>query len=116
MRIDLHQHLWPTPFIAALRQRSAPPLLHGWTLELDGEPAFAVDPRAHDSTRRAADADDDLVCLSPAVSLGIDRLPAAETDRLAAAWLEGALALPAPFRAWATARTPRALEEALAGG
>ena len=42
---------------------------------------------------------------------GLDRLPAAEVEELAEAWLEGALELPAPFRAWALAgcraRPPR---------
>jgi hypothetical protein len=119
MRVDLHQHLWPEPFIAALRGRRAPPRLEGWTLLLAGEPPMAVDPAAHDPAARAATAaadGDDLVCLSPAASLGIDRLPAAEADALAEAWLEGALALPGPYCAWAQARTPAALEAALHAG
>ena len=48
MSIDLHQHLWPAPFLGALRARRHPPRLDGWTLELAGEPPFAVDPAAHD--------------------------------------------------------------------
>ena len=119
MQIDLHQHLWPAPFVAALRARRAPPRLDGWTLLLAGEPPLVFDPATHDAAARAALAADDgadLVCISPAASLGIDRLPAAEADTLADAWLEGALALPTPFAAWTPARTPAALEDALAAG
>src|SRR5215212_6089252 len=119
MRIDLHQHLWPAPFVAALRDRRTPPRLDGWLLEVAGARPYDVDPTAHDPAARAqlaAATGEDVVCLSPAVSLGTDRLPPAEADRLADAWLEGALALPAPFCTWAAARTPRALEDALAAG
>ncbi len=119
MPTDLHQHLWPAPFVAALRARREPPRLDGWTLLLAGEPPLVFDPATHDPAARAALAADDgadLVCVSPAASLGIDRLPAADADALADAWLEGALALPAPFAAWTPARTPAALEDALAAG
>ena len=30
--IDLHQHLWPEPFVDRLRARSRTPYLRGWTL------------------------------------------------------------------------------------
>jgi 6-methylsalicylate decarboxylase len=119
LRIDLHQHFWPEPFVAALRARSAPPRLVDWTLLLEGEPPFAVDPAAHDPAARTALAaadGTDLVCLSPAASLGIDRLPDAEADALTAAWLEGTLALAAPFVPWAPARTAAALDDALRAG
>jgi 6-methylsalicylate decarboxylase len=119
VRVDIHQHLWPEPFLAALRARSAPPRLAGWTLWLDGEAPLEIDPAAHDPAARAALAardGDDVVCVSPAASLGIDRAPTAEADALAAAWHEGALALPAPFRVWAAARTAAALDDALGAG
>jgi hypothetical protein len=104
--IDVHQHLWPRPFLDALRARRGPPRLDGWTLELGGEPPYAVDPAAHDPDARAGLAQTDgveVVCVAPSAALGIDRLPAAEADELAAAWLDGALALGGPFRVWATA-------------
>jgi hypothetical protein len=123
MATDLHQHLWPAPFLAALRARRRPPRLDGWTLELPGEAPFAIDPADHDLERRAggARADDlELVCIAPSAALGLDRLPAAEAAEVAAAWHAGALALPAPFRAWAMAGLdepdPAALRDALARG
>ena len=34
MPLDIHQHLWPSSFVAALRARRTPPNLDGWTLHL----------------------------------------------------------------------------------
>jgi hypothetical protein len=123
MTIDLHQHVWPAPFLGALRARRRAPRLDGWTLELPGERPYAVDPADHDVDARATLAIDeglDVACVMPSASLGIDRLPAPEADALTAAWLEGALALPAPFRAWAGAGLedpdPDALQVALDRG
>jgi hypothetical protein len=123
MPVDLHQHLWPAPFLAALRTRRRPPRLDGWTLELPGEAPFAVDPAAHDRSARAALADADgldLVCVAASAALGIDRLPAAEAAELAGAWLDGALELGEPFAVWAAAGLeqpdPAALRSALDRG
>jgi hypothetical protein len=106
MSVDIHQHLWPAPFIEALRARRSRPRLDGWDLHLPGEPAYAVAPAQHDPAARAelAAADGhELVCIAPSAVLGLDRLPPAQAAELAEAWLEGALALPAPFRPWALA-------------
>jgi 6-methylsalicylate decarboxylase len=106
MIADVHQHLWPPEFLAALRARPAPPRLRGWTLELPGEAPLAVDPAAHDPAARAAQAAADgleLVCVAPSAALGLDRLPAGAARPLAEAWLAGALALGPPFRVWASA-------------
>jgi hypothetical protein len=119
MRTDLHQHLWPVPFLTALRARRTAPRLVGWRLELPGERACEIDPAAHDAEARAALAaadGDELVCVAPSASCGFDRLPGEDVAELAEAWLEGALALPAPFRAWALPAGPEALEDALARG
>src|SRR4051794_26676745 len=116
MTVDLHQHLWPAPFLRALRARPRPPRLDGWTLELEGEPPFRVDPAAHDvgaRTEQALAEGLELVAVAPSAVLGIDRLPEAEGRALADAWLEGALELPAPFRAWAPATGRAALQDAL---
>jgi hypothetical protein len=120
MPIDIHQHLWPAPFVAALRARRTPPRLDGWTLHLPGERAYAIDPAQHEPERRAAQDDAELILLAPSAACGFDRLPADEAAELAAAWHEGALNLPAPFRAWAMAGTQEpdaaALQAALDAG
>src|SRR5687768_13333761 len=106
MSVDLHQHLWPAPFLAALRARRSGPRMVGWELHLPSERTCPVDPADHDPEARAALAaadGDELVCLAPSAALGLDRLPPAQAEELAVAWLEGALALPAPFRPWAMA-------------
>ena len=57
MQVDLHQHLWPEPFVAALHRRRSPPLLRGAgrhpRLEMRHEPACTIDLDAHDPGRRA---------------------------------------------------------------
>jgi hypothetical protein len=123
MSFDLHQHLWPAPFVEALRARRTGPRLEGWTLHLPGERAVAIDPAAHDPEVRAGRAavdGDEVVCVAPSAALGLDRLPPEPAAELAEAWLEGALDLPAPFHAWATAGIqapdPPALADALARG
>lgn len=106
MAVDVHQHLWPREFADLLRERTAAPRLDGWTLHLDGEPPHPVDPAAHDPAARAALARADgltaaLVSLSS--PLGVEWLPPAEAAPLLAAYHDGALRLPEPFRAWAAA-------------
>src|SRR5215211_3637810 len=123
MLIDLHQHLWPERLLSALRARRTAPRLDGSLLLLPGERACAIDPFDHDPEARAALAaaeGDELVCIAPSAALGLDRLPPGEAAELAVAWLDGALALPAPFRAWAMAGIhdpdPDALRQALERG
>ncbi len=120
---DVHQHLWPPPFVEALRRRANPPRLDGWTLHLAGEPPYDVDPAAHDVDKRAAVEREhgfDRVMISPSSPLGIERLAAAEAVPLLDAWHQGVRALPEPFRAWAAATTreiePTGLAAALDGG
>jgi hypothetical protein len=102
---DVHQHVWPQALLDALRRRSQPPRLRGWTLELAGEPAYETDPADHDVGARAelARADGvDRVLVSLSSALGIESLPGAEGAELLAAWHDGARELPAPFDAWAS--------------
>jgi hypothetical protein len=104
--VDIHQHLWPESLIAALRARSTPPRLRGWTLELAGEGEYAVDPGAHDADDRAELARSDgldLALVSLSSPLGIESLTPAEAGDLIDAYHDGALALPEPFGAWAAA-------------
>lgn len=104
---DIHQHLWPEAFIAALTWRRTPPLIRrsdsGWVLRLSDEPEYEFDPRDHDpDARRALLARDGidraLICLSS--PLGIEVLPREEADPLLAAYNAGVLELGAPFGAW----------------
>ena len=123
MSVDLHQHVWPEPFLDALRARRSGPRLDGWELHLPGERTCAIDPAYHDAEARGALAaadGDEVVCVAPSAALGLDRLAPAEAEEFAAAWLDGALALPRPFRAWAMAGIrdpdPAALRDALERG
>jgi 6-methylsalicylate decarboxylase len=103
---DVHQHLWTREFLDALRARSRPPALDEWTLRLNGEPDFEVDPQAHDvAARRDLAAGDgvDLVLVSLSSPLGIEWLPPDEASVLLDAYHSGARGLPAPFRSWAAA-------------
>ncbi|MGK5553005.1 amidohydrolase [Actinomadura kijaniata] len=116
--IDVHQHLWGPPLVAALRARRTPPFLHGWTLHLAGEPPYEVNPTDHDPAGRAALARADgldraLVSLS--TPLGVEWLPPAEARPLLDAYHEGAAALPEPFGAWAAANVAEIDARAVAG-
>ena len=104
--VDVHQHLWPAGLIDALRARRRPPCMHGWTLELAGEPDCEIDPAAHDVDRRAAQAWEDgldIALVSLSSPLGIESLPANEAADLLAAYHDGVLGLPGSFGGWAAA-------------
>lgn len=106
MATDVHQHVWGGAFIDALRRRTTAPRLDGWTLHLTGEPPFAVDPADHDLAARSALAESDgfsRVLTSLSSPLGVEWLPPEDAAPLLAAYHEDALALPAPFGAWAAA-------------
>lgn len=120
--VDVHAHLWPQAFVEALRRRTAPPYLDGWTLHLPGEPAYAVDPADHDVAARLArePADRAVVGVSLSAPLGIETLPEPAATELLEAWHTGARDLPAPFAAWASCVLPDPdldlLAEHLSGG
>lgn len=108
MAIDIHQHLWPEPLLAALARRPSAPRLRreasGWVLEAPGEAPAVVDLADHDPVRRRARVDGDgleraYVALSS--PLGIEALPRGEAEPLLDAWHVGAAALPDGFGAWA---------------
>ena len=89
---DVHQHLWPEAFVAALRLRRTPPLLDGAELETR-EGRFVVDLAEHgpDSRLRALDRDGiDVAVLSLQPSLALDELAPDERGALEGAWIEGA--------------------------
>jgi 6-methylsalicylate decarboxylase len=89
--VDLHQHLWPPGFVAALRGRTHPPLVDGDRL-VTREGRFPWQAEDHDPARRLADMDRDgidraVLCLQP--SLGLEALPEEERDALERAWIDG---------------------------
>ncbi len=107
MKIDIHQHLWTEPLVAALEQRTELPFVrdeHGLTvLFLAGERPYVIDLDSEAPARRAALVEQDgldraLLCLSS--PLGIESLPRARAQPLLDAYHEGALALGDPFGVW----------------
>ncbi len=92
MRVDVHQHLWPPPFVEALRRRTRPPRLEGSTLAL-AEGSYEIDLAAHDLAVRLGVLDRvgvDLAIVSLQPTLGLRALPQEERDELAAVWEAGA--------------------------
>jgi predicted TIM-barrel fold metal-dependent hydrolase len=101
--IDVHQHIWPIEFIEALRRRRTSPRMVDWTLLLDGEPPYEVQPADHDlAARRVLETGTALALVSLSCALGIEGLPRDEAIGLIDAWHEGIRVLPEPFRGWAS--------------
>jgi 6-methylsalicylate decarboxylase len=107
MRVDVHQHLWTEPLVAALEQRSELPFVrreHGLTvLFLGGERPYVLDMPSEAPAGRAALVERDgldraLVCLSS--PLGIESLPRAQAEPLLDAYHDGAHALDHRFGVW----------------
>jgi hypothetical protein len=91
--VDMHQHLWPPSFTAALRSRSEAPCLRGDELHTV-EGRFPFDAAAHDpeARLRALDRDGiDTAVLSLQPSLGIEALSDTERSELETVWSEGVL-------------------------
>jgi hypothetical protein len=87
---DLHQHLWPAPFIAALRERRTAPRLAESEL-VTAEGSFLVDLGDHDPEPRLRALDRaglDVAVLSLQPSLGLDALPEKERLQLEEVWSE----------------------------
>jgi 6-methylsalicylate decarboxylase len=88
---DVHQHLWPEAFIAALRERSTPPFLAGGELTtLEG--SFPVDLGGHDVGTRARALDRDgigVAVLSLQTSLGLASLSEEDRHALEEIWVAG---------------------------
>jgi predicted TIM-barrel fold metal-dependent hydrolase len=112
MLIDCHQHLWPEALVEALRRRDAFPYLRDWTLYLEGENPYQVDPAAHDVGRRRA-AETGRVLLSLSSPLGIEQAP--DGAALIDVWHASALELPDPFHLWAAASVHSPDPDGLAG-
>ena len=92
---DIHQHLWPKGFVAALRTRTTPPTLDGEQLTTR-EGRFEIALADHDLAGRvqALDRDEvDVAVVSLQTSLGLEALPEGERVELEEAWVEGTRAL-----------------------
>ena len=92
---DVHQHLWPESFIAALRARKSPPFLTGSEL-VTSEGRFELDLDSHAVGTRLRALDDDgvdVAVLSLQPSLGLDLIEPDECHGLEEAWVEGMRAL-----------------------
>ncbi len=88
---DVHQHLWPESFVAALRERTAPPSLDGAELTtLEGR--HPVDLGDHELVRRIRTLDRDgigVAVLSLQTSLGLESLPDEDRHGLEEIWVGG---------------------------
>jgi predicted TIM-barrel fold metal-dependent hydrolase len=93
---DVHQHLWPEQFVAALAARQDPPRLRGSVLELARQGWLEVDLEAYGLDARLRSLDEaglDAAVVSLAPSLELDDLPQAEAESLFAAYHDGILEL-----------------------
>jgi predicted TIM-barrel fold metal-dependent hydrolase len=105
---DIHQHLWPEPFLAALARRRRPPRLMrgdgGWTLRMHGERDWPVETADHDAARRIELLDAhglERALVAPSTPLGIEALAPDDSRPLLEAYHAGVAELPPRFAAWA---------------
>ena len=109
MRIDVHQHLWSEPLVAALAQRTSAPCVRrdgqAWRLRLPAEAPCTIDVAGDAPDRRAVllaldGVDAALIALSTA--LGVEGLPRDEAFELLAAYEQGVHQLPGECGWWAS--------------
>ena len=103
MRIDVHQHLWTEPLLAALAQRTTPPFARGATIHTPGEAPVTIDlDGERPAARRALLARDgmDRAIIAISSPIGIEALPRPQAAPLIDAYLRGVLAAGEPFMAW----------------
>jgi len=78
----VHRHIWPEQLLEALRRRTSPPCLRGWTLCLhDGE--YLVEADAYGPDRCIADLERDgidVAIVSCPPTLGLDRVSDEEAE------------------------------------
>jgi len=115
IKIDVHQHIWTEPLVAALAERSELPFVRreqGLTvLFLAGERPYVIDLSSERPASRAALVEQDgldraLLCLSS--PLGIEALPRAQSRPLIDAYHDSALSLGGPFGVWGAVALDRA--------
>jgi hypothetical protein len=104
---DVHQHLWPEGFVAALATRAEAPSVRrdgrGWLVRVPGEPDSPFGPAAHDPAVRArglhaGGLDRALLCMS--TPLGVEALAEDEARPLLDAWHDGVFAAGTAFGVW----------------
>jgi hypothetical protein len=104
---DVHQHLWPEGFVAALARRDAAPAVRrdgrGWLISVPGEPDSPFGDAAHDPVVRAAGLrasglDRALLCMS--TPLGVEALDEEQARPLLDAWHDGVFAEGEAFGVW----------------
>ncbi len=99
--IDVHQHLWPEPFLEALRLRTSAPYLRGWTLHTTYEAPYEVDPVHHDPRLRATEHPvRGRILVSMSTPIGVEDLPGEESEPLIGTWRDGIRELGPPYAAW----------------
>jgi hypothetical protein len=114
---DVHQHLWPESFVAALRARDAPPFIDGDAITTQ-EGRFEVDLAAHDVAARLRVLDRDeieVAVLSLQTSLGLEALTAEQRDPLEAVWVEAVRELVSTSGGRLLAFSPSVVREGFAG-
>jgi 6-methylsalicylate decarboxylase len=88
---DVHQHLWPEPFVAALEERTTPPYLDDGELTTR-EGRFPIDLGDHDVGARIRALDRDgigVAVLSLQTSLGLESLSDDDRHALEETWVAG---------------------------
>ena len=104
---DVHQHLWPEGFVAALARRSDAPAVRrdggGWIIRVPGEPDSPFGTVAHDPAVRAAGLlasglERALLCMS--TPLGIEALAEDQARPLLDAWHDGVFTAGEAFGVW----------------
>jgi 6-methylsalicylate decarboxylase len=116
--VDLHQHLWPEPFVAALRARREPPLIGAGHMLVTPEGSFHIEDAANDPEARIAKLDRDEIhvgVLSLQPTLGLDRLTGDERRELEGTWAEGIAGLVASSGGRFLALAPDTPREGFAG-
>ncbi len=116
---DLHQHLWPEGFVAALRARDEPPALDGDVLTTS-RGGSTIDPaRAQPASggSRALERDGiDVAVVSLQTSLGLERLPDEERAALEEEWAVGVARAPRRTRREGSGRSRRASSATASSG
>lgn len=104
---DVHQHLWPEGFVAALARRDVAPAVRrdgrGWLIAVPGEPDSPFGEATHDPVLRAAGLrasglDRALLCMS--TPLGVEALDEDQARPLLDAWHDGVFAAGDAFGVW----------------